>query len=455
MIGSQEYARLRGIASRLLTVAALGTAAVAVAAPGAQAKTGWKVNATVENNVASSATTCGNSGLLGCVSPFFWTGVGDVDDVSAPLEVAAGASGSFSFTSPSVVEGGDMYIDYTMPTGSTYEVIVEDDDHISGYFGAGNYVGCTQTAAQGDGSAVCSAQWGGTYEAMTPTITFGPSSQAPLPSVGQRCSGTMGGSIRLIDCMDTKQWGPADPTQEMWISFRTITSGAVYVQQQSGGPNCRMGTGYPSVCSITMKPGSSLQIGSLDQSVNATYTVEIMSTASGHDVPDGLPVDPNPQSTAAPAVRALTVNPGAVRPASSGPSVVERRAAKGRGARIRYRSTHAGTTVFSVARATRKGWRTLPGRDAKADIVGSGVKQGGHCVRATSGASSGTPCRYRSKLRGHFLYRGSAGANTVQFTGRLAGKRLPAGRYRLTAQSRPHRGNRVSKPVVARFTVKG
>lgn len=443
----------RGIA-RLLTLAALSGAVAVVAAPGAQAKTGWKVNATVKNDIASTARSCADMSLLGCVSAYRWTGVGDVDDVNPPSDVAAGSSGSFSFTSPSLVEGGDMYIDYTMPTGSTYEVLVEDDDHISDYMGAGNYVGCNQTSAQGDSAAVCSAQWGGTYEAMTPTITFGPSSQAPVPSVGQRCSGTMGGSIRLIDCMDTKQWGPADPNQEMWIAFRTITSGGVYVQQQTGGPNCRMGKGYDSMCAIVMKPGSSLQIGSLDQSVNATYTVEIMSTASGYDLPsgNGLPPDPNPKSAL--TVRALSVNPGAVRPASSGPSVVAR-ARKGRGARISYRSNRAGTTVFSVARATRNGWRTLPGRDAKADIVSSGVKRGGRCVMAPAGKPTGTPCRYRRPLRGHFLHRGSAGRNTVEFTGRLAGKRLPAGRYRLTAQTRPHRSDRVSTSVVARFTVAG
>lgn len=454
MSGSRGQ-RLRRVATGLLSAVALGATGSAVAVPAAQAKTGWKVNATVKNAIASSARTCADTNLLGCVNAPLWTGVGDVDDVSVPSDVAAGSSGSFSFTSPSLVEGGDMYIDYTMPTGSRYEVLVEDDDHVSGYVGAGNYVGCTQITPQNDTAAVCSAQWGGTYEAMTPTITFGPSSQAPLPSVGQRCSGTMGGDVRLIDCMDTKQWGPTDPNQPMWIKFQTIDAVPVYVQQQSGGPNCRMGGEYAPVCSIVIQPGESLQIGSLDQSVNATYTIEIMATATGYDLPDGngLPPDPNPQSTAAPAVRALSVNPGAVRPASSGATVVASRKAKHRGARVRYRSTQTGTTVFTVARATGKGWRTLPGRTADADLIGSGVKKGGRCVRASSGTSTGKPCRFRSPLRGHFLHHGSAGANAVEFTGRLAGKRLPAGRYRLTARSRPHRSVRISKPVVTRFTV--
>ncbi|MFA4929516.1 MAG: hypothetical protein WC558_13440, partial [Patulibacter sp.] len=264
MIGLRRHSRSGGVAARLLTLAALGAAGLAVAVPGAQAKTTWKVNATVKNNVASSALTCGNTGLLGCVSPFYWAAIGDVDDPGTPFEIASGAGGGFSFTSPSVVEGGDMYIDYTMPTGSMYEVIVEDDDHISGYPGSGNYAACAQTSAQGDSDAVCSAQWGGTYEAMTPTFTFGPSSQAPLPSVGQRCSGTMGEGTVLVDCMDTKQWGPTDPNNAMWISFRTLSTNPVYVQQSSGGPNCRMGPGYGNTCSIQIAAGKNLQIGSLE-----------------------------------------------------------------------------------------------------------------------------------------------------------------------------------------------
>lgn len=456
MIGVRRPARSRGVVARLLTVAALGTAGLALAVPGAQAKTGWKVNATVKNTIASSALTCGNTGLLGCVSPFYWTSVGDVDDVNVPVEVAAGATGSFSFTSPSLVEGGDMYVDYTMPTGSKYEVLVEDDDHVSGYTGAGNYVGCTQSTPQGDAAAVCSAQWGGTYEAMTPTITFGPSAQAPVLSVGQRCSGTLGWETILLDCMDTKQWSPVDPNLPMWVSFRAVTPEAVYVQQQTGGPNCRMGQGYASSCSLVIQPGQPLQIGSLNNTGAATYTVEVMATAIGHSLPVGgaLPPDPNPSSSSVAAVRQLRVNPGAVRPATSGAPVVTKQPAKNRGAKIRYRASQRGTTVFSIARKTARGWRTLPGRTANADLIGSGVKRGGRCVRATA-ASKGTPCRFRSRLRGHFAHHGTKGANVVEFTGRLAGKRLPAGSYRLTARTRPHRSDRVSAPVVTRFTVAG
>lgn len=450
-----EQGTLKRAAARMLQAVALSAAVLAVAAPAGHAKTAWSVNASVANNIGSGVDNCQDIPGLGCLFAYNFTGVGDVDNVTIPTSpIAAGGTGQFGFKSPSFVEGGDLYVDYTMPTGSKYEVIVEDDDHVSGYTGAGNYVGCTQTAAQGDSAAVCSAQWGGTYEQMTPTITFGPSSQAPLPSVGQRCSGTMGWATTLIDCMDTKQFGPADPRQKMWVSFRTITSGAVYVQQQTGGPNCRMGQGYASTCSLLMQPGKSLQIGSLNNSGDAAYTVEIMSTASGYDVPDGLVPDPNPQSmSAAPALRALAVNPGAVRPASSGAAVVAKRKAKNRGALVRYRSTQPGTTVFTLARATATGWKTLPGRTANADIIGSGVKKGGRCAMAPSGKPSGTPCRYRSTLRGHFLDRSAVGSNAVQISGRLAGKRLAAGRYRLTAQARHHRTGKLSKPVTTRFTV--
>lgn len=463
----------------LLKAAALATALLGVSAPAAQAKTSWNVSGTVANNAGSALNNCGvtiSSGV-GCLFAYRWMGDGSVDNPTIPTTpIPAGGTGSFGFTSSSLVEGGDMYIDYTMPTGTGYEVVAEDDDHVSGYTGAGNYIGCSQSSPQGDLTAVCSAQWGGTYEKMTPKITFGPSAKAPLPSVGQRCSGTMGGTFPVvIDCAATGQVGPPDPSNEMMITVRTSTQGAMYVQQAGGGQSCRLGgANYPGTCTMFAKPGNALQIGTLENATQGDFGVEIMATATGYSIPGGLPLDPNQDVRGALAVRGLRVSPTAVRPARSGAPVVRAGAAKGGGATIRYRSSHDATTVFSLARATtgvRRGdscvrvkagvggsrhctvWVTLPHQDVRSGVVGSGVKQAGRCRLAPSGKPSSAPCSYRSRLRGHFLHHAKAGNNRVTFTARLAGRRLAAGRYRVIAQSRYRRSDRVSKPVSTDFTI--
>jgi hypothetical protein len=453
-------------ASRLAQVAAVSLAALVVTAPASSAKTPWTVNGTVFNNTGSTVDNCGLAGGgVGCLFAPYWSGVGDVDDVTIPTSsIAAGSTGKFGFTSPSLVSGGDMYIDYTMPTGTKYEITVEDDDHVSSGLGTGNYVACSQSSPQNDTSAVCSAQWDGTYEAMTPQITFGPSSQASIASVGQRCTATLGGSNPgMLNCVGAGQFGGTPPNQMTMYTFRSLTPGYLQIEQESEDVSCRVGgpgTGVGMECTMIAdgrNPARSLQIQALDTDTAQSYSVEIMATATGYDVPEGLVPDPNHQqsTSAAPALRALAVNPGAVRPATSGAAVVAKRKAKNRGALVRYRATQPGTTVFTLARATKGGWRTLPGRTANADLIGSGVKQGKRCVLAPGGRPTGAPCRYRSALRGHFLDRNVAGGNTLQISGRLAGKRLPAGRYRLTAQARHHRAGKLSKPVTARFTVAG
>lgn len=463
--------------ANLLKAAALSVALLGLSAPAADAKTTWNVSGTVVNDAGSTLSNCGITGGVGCIFAYHWMGDGSVDEPTIPTTpIPAGATGSFGFTSSSLVEGGDMYIDYTMPTGTGYEVIAEDDDHVSSYTGAGNYVGCSQSSPQGDLTAVCSAQWGGTYEKMTPKITFGPSAKAPLPSVGQRCSGTMGGTFPVvIDCAATGQVGPPEPSSEMMITVRTLTQGAMYVQQAGGGQGCRLGgPSYAATCTMFAKPGNAMQIGTLENATQGDFNVEIMATATGYSIPGALQPDPNQDVRGALAVRGLRVSPTAVRPARSGAPVVKAGAAKGGGTTIRYRSSHDATTVFSLARATagvRRGdscvratagvgggrrctiWLTLPHQDVRSGVVGSGIEQAGRCRLAPSGKPSSAPCSYRSRLRGHFLHHAKAGSNRVTFTGRLAGRRLAAGDYRVTAQSRYRRSDRVSKPVSTRFTI--
>jgi hypothetical protein len=66
-------------------------------------------------------------------------------------------------------------------------------------------------------------------------------------------------------------------------------------------------------------------------------------------------------------------------------------------------------------------------------------------------APRGRTCR-RAVKRGTLTRAGSAGANSVAFTGRLRGKRLPAGRYRATLKGKDLAGN-VSAPSRVTFTL--
>ena len=59
-----------------------------------------------------------------------------------------------------------------------------------------------------------------------------------------------------------------------------------------------------------------------------------------------------------------------------------------------------------------------------------------------------------ARVRGSFRHRDEAGLNTFVFTGRVGGRRLGRGRYRLTAVAADRAGNR-SKPVRRRFRIVG
>jgi hypothetical protein len=122
------------------------------------------------------------------------------------------------------------------------------------------------------------------------------------------------------------------------------------------------------------------------------------------------------------AISNLTVRPVAFPPARRGGSVAARR----RGTTVRFTLNRDTVVRFTVQRA-------LPGRRSRA----------GRCV-APRRAPSGKPCTRWRRRRGAFSVEGTAGANAFRFTGRLRGRALPLGRYRLVA--RPGEGARKRAP---------
>jgi len=128
-----------------------------------------------------------------------------------------------------------------------------------------------------------------------------------------------------------------------------------------------------------------------------------------------------PLDRLAPAIRTLTLSTRTFRAARAGASA---RPAVAVGTRVSYLLSESATTRFRVERA-------LPGR-----------RVGGRCVRVTRANADARRCTRYALMRGGFSLAGRAGANSFRFTGRLTGRALRPGSYRLVAVSTDAAGNR-------------
>jgi hypothetical protein len=104
------------------------------------------------------------------------------------------------------------------------------------------------------------------------------------------------------------------------------------------------------------------------------------------------------------------------------------------GTRVKYALSEAATTTFTVERA-------LPGR-----------KLGRRCVAPNSRNRRARRCTRYSRVRGSFRHNGRAGANSFRFTGRVGGRALRPGAYRLVAVAKDAAGNR-SQPARTSFQI--
>ena len=116
----------------------------------------------------------------------------------------------------------------------------------------------------------------------------------------------------------------------------------------------------------------------------------------------------------------------------TGPSLLARTF----GARISFRLSETATTTFRVQRAR------------------TGRRIRGRCRAATrrNKLLSRRRCRRYVRVRGSFKHTDGAGANSLRFTGRVGGRRLRPGRYRLVASSTDLAGNK-SAAKTKRFRI--
>jgi hypothetical protein len=127
--------------------------------------------------------------------------------------------------------------------------------------------------------------------------------------------------------------------------------------------------------------------------------------------PAGAAGSPRPRA----AITNLRISPSVFPAANRRGSVAL--AARRRGARVTYRDTQPATTTFTVLKAKR------------------GVRRGTSCVRPRTRTSPGRRCTRYVRV-GSFRRVDRAGANRFRFTGRLRGRKLAPGRYRLKAVPR-------------------
>ncbi len=190
------------------------------------------------------------------------------------------------------------------------------------------------------------------------------------------------------------------------------TAPPVFVDSAAG--NYRQAAGSP-----TIDAGTSDGISPLDLDGNPR------SVGAAPDIGAYEYVPPEPVVTEAPmaALLSLRIAPKVFRPVNAGGSVFARASASRQarkrvkiGATVRYSLSEAGAVRFTVERAVK------------------GRKVGGKCRKATSKNRKRRPCRRWLRRKGRFGHTGTAGGNRFRFSGRLRGKALPRGSYRLVGR---------------------
>ncbi len=198
----------------------------------------------------------------------------------------------------------------------------------------------------------------------------------------------------------------------------------------TGAGGCADGRALVGARSVTVSPdGRSTYVASRGSGAVAVFDREPLP-APRPDPPE--PPQPRPPSvpdTTRPLLSGLSLSPARFRAAAKGPSAAARV-----GSRVSYRLSEPATVRFRVERA-------LPGRRAR-----------GRCAKPRRSNRRGKRCTRNITLPGAFTHQGKTGQNTLTFRGRLRGRKLRPGRYRLRAIATDPAGNK-SQPARGRFRI--
>jgi hypothetical protein len=134
-----------------------------------------------------------------------------------------------------------------------------------------------------------------------------------------------------------------------------------------------------------------------------------------------------------PAVTALSLSRTAFVAANFGPSAV---AAAKVGTTVSYRLSEAARVTFTVEKPK------------------PGIRRGGRCVKRTRKApANAKKCTRWVQVKGSFAQDAKAGANSIRFMGRLRGRALRRGSYRLVLKAKDAAGNATAKPLRRGFRI--
>jgi hypothetical protein len=186
-----------------------------------------------------------------------------------------------------------------------------------------------------------------------------------------------------------------------------------------GGGSATSGGGGGSSFSVS---GGSFTLTSAAPSVTITYTAD----------PTGTENSPSLGSLSGLAFSNTTFVAE-----SSGPSAYSARKKRPRGTNVGFSLNEAATVRFTVTRRA-KGRRVKRGKKKV-------------CAKPTRKNRKRGRCERTVKLKGGFSRNGVAGKNSFHFTGRLRGRKLKPGRYRLVAT--PTAGGKKGKPTSRPFRI--
>jgi hypothetical protein len=139
------------------------------------------------------------------------------------------------------------------------------------------------------------------------------------------------------------------------------------------------------------------------------------------------------KDSVAPVLGSLALSTAAFRAAASGPSLVARRHPRV-GTRVSYTLSEPARVGFAV-QARRRGRRV-----------------GRRCRKPTRGNQLRRSCKRWVRVRGAVSVQGGLGPNSFRFSGRLRGRKLRPGHYRLVARATDAASNR-GRAVVRRFRI--
>jgi streptogramin lyase len=247
------------------------------------------------------------------------------------------------------------------------------------------------------------------------------------------------GTLYVADTSNNRIQGftvASPPPPSFTLTVTRAGAGAGTVASDPAGLDCGANcvAAYPSAAVVTLRAApavGSAFVGWTGTCSGADACVLRMdgNRSVGADfepLPDlGPTAAPAARRPAPPAITGLRVSPRAFRAARSGSAI----AAARRGATVRFRISAAAVVSFTIQRAA------------------TGRRVGTRCVAARRSVPRARRCTRYAFLRGRSRRAARQGANRVRLTGRLSGRRLRPGRYRLVlaatttagARSRTHR----------------